>query len=332
LSGLDEVLVVTVRKSFWASHEAERWSRRLYAHIFYGHSSNVVNSLLVFGRALVATWLQPPKVLLLGSVERTVPWFIRARRLGLLRGAKLIVTNQLHLSPNQLERVDRVIVYASAQAAELGEKGTFIPLAADGDFDAARRQAVHEGYVFSGGGAGRDFRSLVEAVRGTSVRLRLVVFAPSDVGAAPENVSVEGPLPRDQFLARMAGAACVAVPLLSAGSPHGQTTLVQALALGKPVVATRSVGVVDYVEDGAEGFLVEPGDVNGYRRAFERLLADPALRARCGERARLRAAAQGDDAYSAGLAAVCEQLLEDQGASSGGRPQGWARADRPQGL
>jgi hypothetical protein len=331
LNGLDDVLVVTVRKSFWASHEAEQWPRRLYAYVFYGHSSNLVNSLLVFGRALVATWLRPPKVVLLGSVERTVPWFIRTRRLGLLRGAKLIVTNQLHLSPNQLEWVDRVIVYATTQAAELGEKGTFIPLPADGDFDAARREAVDEGYVFSGGGAGRDFRSLVEAVRGTAVCLRLVVFAPHDVGAAPDNVSVEGPLAKEQFLARMASAACVAVPLLSAGSPHGQTTLVQALALGKPVVATRSVGVVDYVEDGAEGFLVEPGDVNGYRRAFERLLADPALRERCGERARLRAEAQGDGACSARLAAVCEQLLEDRDAS-GGRQQGWARADRPRGL
>jgi hypothetical protein len=317
VSTLGDVLVVTVRKSFWASHEAERWPRRLYAHVLYGHSSSLVNSLLVFARALGATWLRPPKVVLVGSVERTVPWFIGARRLGLLRGAKLIVTNQLHLSPDQLAQVDRVIVYASAQAAALGPKGTFLPLPADGDFEAAHREAAHDGYVFSGGGAGRDFRSLVEAVRGTAIRLRLVVFAPHEVGATPENVSVEGPLPQRQFLARMAGAACVAVPLRSAESPHGQTTLVQALALAKPVVATRSVGIVDYVEDGVEGFLVEQGDVQGYRHALERLLADSALRTRCGERARLRADAQDDGAYAVRLTELCEQLLESPSASAG---------------
>ncbi len=42
LSELDDVLVVTVRKSFWASSEAERWPRRLYARVYRGHSSELV--------------------------------------------------------------------------------------------------------------------------------------------------------------------------------------------------------------------------------------------------------------------------------------------------
>ena len=73
----------------------------------------------------------------------------------------------------------------------------------------------------------------------------------------------------------------MAVPLTDASSDFGQTTIVQALSLGKPVVATKSPGVVDYVDDGAEGFLVEAGDIAGLRTALLRLAADTQLRQRC---------------------------------------------------
>ena len=110
----DNVLVVSVRKSFWASPEAERFPHRVYARVFYGHSTNLLNSAVVFARALLAVLRLRPRVVLLGSVERTVPWFIRARRLGLLGSARLIVTNQLHLSDEQLRLVDRNVVYSQA--------------------------------------------------------------------------------------------------------------------------------------------------------------------------------------------------------------------------
>jgi UDP:flavonoid glycosyltransferase YjiC (YdhE family) len=307
LSGLDDVLVVTVRKSFWASTEAERWPRRVYAHVLRGHSTSLLNSVPVFARALGAIWLRKPRLVLLGSTERTVPWFIGARRVGLLRGAKLAVTNQLNLSPGQLEQVDRVIVYASAQAAALGEKGVFFPLPADGDLEAARRAAEPGEYVFSGGGAGRDYETLIEAVRGTGVPVELVVFRPDSLGETPANVRVIGPLPVKAFLTRMAGAVAVAVPLESFESPHGQTTLVQALALGKPVVATRSVGVVDYVTDGENGLLVEAGDTAGLRAALERLLADDDLRARLSAGARARSHALSYAHHGALLAELAAQ-------------------------
>lgn len=309
MSGLGDVLVVTVRKSFWASSDAGRWPRRLYARVLFGHSTSLANSAIVFARALAAIWLRPPRLLLLGSLERTVPWFVRARRLGLLRGAKLVLTNQLHLSPEQLEQVDRVIVYASAQAAALGEKGVFVPLPADGDLDAARCAAEPGAYVFSGGSAGRDFATLVEAVRGTDISVKIVTFGPDALGAAPPNVSVCGPVPVQEFLARLAGAVAVAVPLESFESPHGQTTLVQALALGKPVAATRSIGVVDYVEDGEEGYLVEAGDVPGLRAALRRLVDDEALRARLAARALARGEELSYARHGERLAAVCAALL-----------------------
>jgi glycosyltransferase involved in cell wall biosynthesis len=308
LSALDDVLVVTVRKSFWASLEAARWPRRLYARVFYGHSTNLFNSLLVFARAVMAISLHPPKVVFLGSVERTVPWFILARAAGLLRGAKLVVTNQLALDESQLDQVARVVVYASLQAEALGSKGVFVPLPADGDLAAALAASRPGGYVFSGGGAGRDYACLIDAARSSSFEVEIVTFEPRAV-VAPANVRVLGPMPVQSFLERMAGAAVVVVPLDTASSPHGQTTVVQALALGKPVVATRSISVADYIRDGENGLLVDAGDVEGLRCALVRLLADEAMRDRLSAGARAEAAALSYANHAERLESVCRSLL-----------------------
>jgi glycosyltransferase involved in cell wall biosynthesis len=311
-AGLEDVLVVTVRKSFWASPEAQAFPRRIYARVFYGHSTNLLNSLVVALRALLAIVLRPPRVVVLGSVERVVPWFIRARRAGLLRGAKLVVTNQLHLDDEQLQQVDRVILYArplidSARPA-LRQRAAFAYLPADGDIDAARKAATPGDYAFSGGGADRDFASVIEAVSDTEVRLEIVTFEPETLGPLPANCSVRGRIPLRAFLERMASARFVVVPLRDPQSPHGQTTVVQALALGKPVIATRSPGVVDYVENEQEGLLVEAGDVTGYRCALLRLTQDTAFREFCGRNARLRAMTLTYAGFREMLERECEQL------------------------
>ncbi len=65
-------------------------------------------------------------------------------------------------------------------------------------------------------------------------------------------------------------------------------TLIEAAAMGLPVVATKVTGCVDAVADGITGILVEPGDVNGLYEAMLRLVKDADLRKRFGEQGRLR--------------------------------------------
>jgi glycosyltransferase involved in cell wall biosynthesis len=55
--------------------------------------------------------------------------------------------------------------------------------------------------------------------------------------------------------------------------------LVEALAMGVPVVSTRVSGIPELITDGATGLLVEPGDVQGLASAVARLLQDDSLRA-----------------------------------------------------
>ncbi len=62
----------------------------------------------------------------------------------------------------------------------------------------------------------------------------------------------------------------------------------EAMAYGRPVVASAVGGLLDLVVDGETGLLVEPGDVAGLRAALERLLGDPELRKRLGDAGRER--------------------------------------------
>jgi glycosyltransferase involved in cell wall biosynthesis len=75
------------------------------------------------------------------------------------------------------------------------------------------------------------------------------------------------------------------LPSANEGTP---VSAIEALAAGRPVVATRVGGVPDVVRDGEDGFLVEAGDVEALADRLERLARDPELRARFGAAGRMR--------------------------------------------
>jgi glycosyltransferase involved in cell wall biosynthesis len=91
-----------------------------------------------------------------------------------------------------------------------------------------------------------------------------------------------GALPRAEVLGLMRAADVVVLSSAWENFPHG---LVEALAMGTPVIATRAGGVLEIVEDGRNGLLVESGDAPAFAAAVRMFLADTALQER------LRAAA-----------------------------------------
>jgi glycosyltransferase involved in cell wall biosynthesis len=94
-----------------------------------------------------------------------------------------------------------------------------------------------------------------------------------------------GMLPHDELEGLYRRAAVVACPSRREGFG---VVCAEAMAYGRPVVAGAVGGLLDLVEDGETGLLVEPGDVAGIRAALERLLADADLRRRLGDAARRR--------------------------------------------
>jgi glycosyltransferase involved in cell wall biosynthesis len=63
-------------------------------------------------------------------------------------------------------------------------------------------------------------------------------------------------------------------------------TLLEGMASGTPVIASRLGGMPEVVDDGVTGFLIEPGDADGLRERLDVLLADPGLARQLGDNAR----------------------------------------------
>lgn len=324
---LDDVLVLTVRKGFWASPEASIFPHRIYTRTLFpgsgrwGSSRNPLNNLSVLVEGYLYYVRHRPKAILIGSANRAAPWFAGLKRAGLLPGTQLIATTQSYLSDAQVAHLARVIIYSRKEVAlrdpAVQAKYVFVPLPADGDYrglEPGGEPASQEGYVFSGGGAGRDFATLIDAVRGTEIPLRIVTFSPESLGydaPLPDNCTVEWRMPPRQFLERVAAARFVVVPLIRGEHPHGHTTVVQALRLGKPVITTNNASVDDYIRNGEEGLLVEPGDVAGYREALLRLQNDEALFAHCQARAQQRGRDLTYARFAEQVRDICHEVMAE---------------------
>lgn len=62
--------------------------------------------------------------------------------------------------------------------------------------------------------------------------------------------------------------------------------VLESMALGKPVIASKVGGLREAIKDGVNGFLVDPGDVTAIADRWRELLASPELRAGLGQEAR----------------------------------------------
>jgi len=87
-------------------------------------------------------------------------------------------------------------------------------------------------------------------------------------------------LSREQIAACYAHADVFALP--STGEGFGLVFL-EAMAFAKPVVGVEAGGTIDVVEDGANGLLVPPHNLEELSQALERLFLDDSLRARLGQ-------------------------------------------------
>lgn len=102
-------------------------------------------------------------------------------------------------------------------------------------------------------------------------------------------VTLLGMLDRKALLDEYSRCALVA---LSSRQENAPMAIIEAMAAGKPVVATRVGGVPDLVKDGETGYLVEAGDAVEMARRMRQLISQPAARAAMGTLARQRASAR----------------------------------------
>jgi glycosyltransferase involved in cell wall biosynthesis len=101
----------------------------------------------------------------------------------------------------------------------------------------------------------------------------------------------------------------VVVHASSRPEPFGMV-VIEGMAMGKPVVATRAGGPLDIVTDGQSGYLVEMGDAEGLGKAVTALLRDPGLARGMGGQGRARVEELFTNGlYAARMETVFQQLL-----------------------
>lgn len=232
------------------------------------------------------------------------------------------------LSRAALARIDRFVVHSTAEidsySSWLGldrDRFVFVPLqrgrvtrTADEDMDSP--------FILSVGSARRDYRTFFDA----AARLgypTTVIAKPSAIAGLtpPANVTVLSGLSPQQCSEYVQRARLCVIPVGNDATASGQVTLIEAMAYGKPVVATACIGTVDYVDNGRDGILVPPKDAERLAFQVKRLWEQETLRATIANNARTTAATRySDTAAAAALAAIAIEVSGGGSKAPGHHP------------
>jgi glycosyltransferase involved in cell wall biosynthesis len=239
--------------------------------------------------------------------------------LALLAAAGIVRAPFVYTSIGLLERIDRlrgarahrfyrraigtaeaVVAYGYAEAealrrwlAELPAPPpvSFVPFGVDTTHFRPGERTADVDVVSVGADPQRDYALLARVAARLPERTFFVVSNGDQARAlsrAPQNVSVTTDVPFDAVRALIASGRVVALPVRDNLYSGATTTLLQAMALGRPVVVTRTAAISDGygLVDGETCRLVPPGDESAFERALRELLDRPDEAAALGARAR----------------------------------------------
>ncbi len=161
---------------------------------------------------------------------------------------------------------------------------TFIPLCPTRPSEVTAEEKPP--YVLSAGRTLRDYELMWRVAERLDVPVKIVCGQGDLPGrASTERITIHREIYRAQYLDLLRGSAVVALPLLPTERSTGQVVFLEAMAMGKPVITTRSPGTIDYVAHEHSGWLIETSDSEALYQACVMLLDDMDLRQRLGEAA-----------------------------------------------
>jgi glycosyltransferase involved in cell wall biosynthesis len=252
-----------------------------HGHIFQGYFSAPVTRSFVLLERLAARWTD--RIITLTDAEAD-----QHLALGIGRPGQFVTI------PSGID-LDAVVAAAPARLVPdgqaIGTVARLVPIKGHAHLlDAApeiMRQCPAARFVFVGDG---ETRSTLEAQArrlGVGDRVLFTGF-------------------RDDVPSLLAGMDVVVLPSLNEGMGR---VLVMAMALGKPIVATRVGGVPELLAHGAAGRLVPPGDAATLTDAVCALLRDPDQATALGEAGRRRAGRYSAPAMVESLAQVYRDVM-----------------------
>jgi glycosyltransferase involved in cell wall biosynthesis len=232
-----------------------------------------------------ARLLQPPLVYVaVGLPERLVQ----------LRGGAV-----RRLYASALRGAHTIVTYAESEAqwlrAWLGPSTppvVFIPFGVDVKaFSPRDEPATQVDVVSVGADPRRDFDLLRDvASRQPELSFRIVATADRarELASLPANVALETNVPLERVRDLLGGARVVALPVRSNSYSGATTVLLQAMAMAKPVIVSRTDAIASGygLEDRVNCRLVEPGDAELFERTLLETLRDADAAVSLGARAR----------------------------------------------
>ena len=202
------------------------------------------------------------------------------------------------------------------------ENTKFIPTLYGGVFNKPHDlEPSNDGYVLSAGRSGRNYKQLCEAVsQPPAIQTHIIcdsAFALQDVELSA-NVTILRQCYGRDYIKQLAGADIVVLPLKNEKISSGQMVLLDAMALGKPVIITKTATTVEYGEHMSSLYFVEPDSVDELRSAIDFLMADPGLRKSIGDAAKVYYETHHSiQPYVDGLVDAIEQIvIKDQRVAS----------------
>lgn len=149
--------------------------------------------------------------------------------------------------------------------------------------------------ICTAGAEMRDYPTLIEAMKGLDIKCHIAagrtrgkMFPTVKVicdRPLPTNVTV-GPKSYFELRKLYARSRFVVVPLLPSDTDNGLTCILEAMAMGKAVICSRTKGQIDVIKEGKTGMYVPQGDPIALRESIRYLWDHPDIAVRMGRQAR----------------------------------------------
>jgi glycosyltransferase involved in cell wall biosynthesis len=237
-------------------------------------------------------------------------WFSKFIGAGASRPRHLMIVHILSVKKKMLffdrfgvqSHIDRFFVYSTWQKRFIErrwriapERVIFTPFMVDTRFFAPEQVTPSTSdtpLICSVGLEARDYPTLLAAVRDLDVCVTIAAASPwskradsTQDQAIPKNVTVHR---FSQFDLRQlyADSRFMVMPLHNVEFQAGVTAILEAMAMGRAVICTRTPGQTDVIIDGETGLYVPPGDPQALAAAIKYLLANPREAERMGQAGR----------------------------------------------
>jgi glycosyltransferase involved in cell wall biosynthesis len=295
LFGLDEIH----ERGANVRHNLERGRPPLWARVLGKTANTLVDALGGYGGDFASAFASLPAangadVVFATADTLAIPLLV-LKRVGLVRPPvvytpiglpeRLAHVRRRRLYASVLRRARSIVTYSRAEADWLrswigGGEVVFVPFGVDTEAFRPSAAKPDVDVISIGADPSRDFELLkAVAVRHPELTFRIVATKEQigGLGELPAHVSAECDVRLEEVRDRLVRARVVALPVRANSYSGATTVLLQAMAVAKPVVVSRTDAIADGygLKDGVNCRLVEPGDADAFESALLDVLSSP---------------------------------------------------------